>query len=216
MKLLIFLFIVIPMLANAQERIKVACIGNSITEGMGVEPEMTYPSQLQRMLGGRYEVKNFGVSKRTMLKKGDFPYWQESKYQEALQWVPDVVIIKLGTNDSKPQNWIYSEEFEKDYKDFIDSFKKLPGKRKIYVCTPIPVFKDVWGITDGVVTDEIIPLLRKIARSENAIFVDLHTPLEGKPELAPDGVHPDAAGAALIAEEIFRAMGVKTLTAVDK
>lgn len=216
MKLIIFLFILVPLVANAQTKVKVACIGNSITEGAGIESDLRYPAQLQKMLGENYEVKNFGLGGRTLLRKGDAPYWHETAYQEALSWTPDVVIIKLGTNDTKPQNWIYAEDFESDYKDFIDSFKKLPGKRKIFVCTPVPVFKDGWGITGSIVSDELIPILKKVAKSENATLIDLHTPLEGKSELFPDGIHPDAGGATLIAEEIFKVLDAKIVSSVSK
>ena len=124
------LFCLCFLTAGGQERIKVACVGNSITEGSGIVESMRYPSQLQKLLGENFEVRNYGLGGRTLLKKGDYPYWQEEKYKEVLAWVPDIVIIKLGTNDSKPQNWIYAEDFIADYRAFIQSFKKLPGKHK--------------------------------------------------------------------------------------
>jgi acyl-CoA thioesterase-1 len=206
MRFLIALFFMLTaMFLHAQQKIKVACIGNSITEGQAIQDEsMRYPQQLQKLMGDGYDVRNFGVSGRTLLRRGDFPYWQEQKYQDVLAWAPDVVIIKLGTNDSKPQNWIYSDEFEGDYRDFIRSFKDLPGKRKIYICTPIPVFQDAWGITESIVKDEIIPIVRAVAKSEKVMVIDLYTPMIGKDALVPDGVHPGAEGATVMANEIFK------------
>ena len=101
--------------APKPDAIKVACIGNSITDGHGIDlaPRNGYPAQLQRILGNGYNVKNFGVSARTMLNKGDYPYMNELAWRDALAFKPDIVIIKLGTNDSKPENWQYNADFRK-------------------------------------------------------------------------------------------------------
>ncbi len=126
--------------ALAQQKVKVACVGNSITEGAGLR--VTYPAALQELLGEAYEVQNYGLGGRTLLKKGDFPYWNEAMYTDALDWNPDVVIIKLGTNDTKPQNWQHKEYFIGNYVALVKSFQKLPSKPKVYICYPVPVFED--------------------------------------------------------------------------
>ncbi|HYG03865.1 MAG TPA: GDSL-type esterase/lipase family protein [Chryseosolibacter sp.] len=199
----VLLMIVSAMSLNAQEKIKVACIGDSITEGAGIEDGERYPEQLQRLLGDGYEVRNYGIGGRTLLERGDFSYWQEEKYKEVLAWIPDIVIIELGTNDSKPQNWIYEDSFTEDYRAFIQSFKNLPGKRRIFICTPMPVFKDGGGITAGIVADEIMPAVKQVSKKEKVKLVDLYTAFIGRAELAPDGIHPNAEGAKLIAENVF-------------
>ena len=58
--------------AMAQEKIKVACVGNSITYGTGVaeREKNAYPVKLQQMLGDKYEVGNFGKPGATLLNKG--------------------------------------------------------------------------------------------------------------------------------------------------
>jgi acyl-CoA thioesterase I len=201
---LLTLFVFVSFMTNAQQKIKVACVGDSITEGAEIEHEKRYPAQLQLMVGEGYEVKNYGYGGSTMLRKGDVSYWQQEKYKEVLAWNPEVVIIKLGTNDSKPQNWIYSEEFESDYRAFVQSFKKLSGPHRIFICTPVPVFKDVADIEGGIVKDEIVALVKNVAMAEKVSLIDLHTSLVDKPELFPDGVHPNAEGAKLIAENVFK------------
>ncbi|MBW3545525.1 MAG: sialate O-acetylesterase, partial [Bacteroidetes bacterium] len=165
-------------LANAQASVKVACVGNSITEGAGLTT--TYPMALQALLGEQYQVRNYGIGGRTLLKKGDLPYWNENIYQEVLAWQPDIVIIKLGTNDSKPQNWQYSKDFVKDYKALIKSFQKLPSKPQIFICYPIPVFEDKWGISEAIVRNEILPAISKIARKSKVQTIDLYNPMLGK------------------------------------
>lgn len=188
----------------AQEKIKIACIGNSITQGAGIEAGKTYPDVLQQLLGDEYDVENFGVSGRTLLTKGDFPYWNEQKYQDALQWQPDVIIIKLGTNDSKPQNWKWGNEFLKDYIELVNSFKQAANKPRIYLCYPIPVFESRWGITESIVKKEIIPQVKKVARKTGSKVINLYKPFVGKSHLTYDGIHPNAEGAAFLAGEVYK------------
>ncbi len=190
----------------AQQKIKVACVGNSITEGLALKENEKYPSILQQLLGAAYEVRNYGISGRTLLKKGDRPYWQETRYKEVLDWEPDIVIIKLGTNDSKPQNWKFRDDFLKDYKEFVASFKNLNSHPRIWVCYPIPVFQDKWGITDQVVKTEIIPLVKKAAKKTHSRRIDLYQPFIGKGNLTYDGVHPNAEGDKLLATEVYMAL----------
>jgi sialate O-acetylesterase len=59
--------------ADRQEtKIKVACVGNSITYGFKLENRErdAYPFQLQRLLGENYEVENFGKSGATLINHG--------------------------------------------------------------------------------------------------------------------------------------------------
>ncbi|MFD3003675.1 GDSL-type esterase/lipase family protein [Pontibacter toksunensis] len=190
--------------AYAQLKVKVACVGNSITEGAGLK--QTYPEELEELLGDQYEVKNFGVSGRTLLKKGDFPYWNEDKYNQVLAWNPDIVVIKLGTNDTKPQNWKYKKDFVKDYVALVKSFQCLPSRPQVYLAYPVPVFEDKWGINEKAVKNEVLPAVKKIARKTKAKTIDLYTPFLGKAELTYDGIHPNDAGAALIAQEVYKAI----------
>src|SRR6516164_7032395 len=95
----------------AAAQVKVACIGDSITYGSGLSDRQNecYPAVLGLLLGDDYEVRNYGVSGATMLKSGDHPYWDTSAFSESSNWQPDIVIIMLGTNDSKPWKWQYGD-----------------------------------------------------------------------------------------------------------
>ncbi len=185
--------------------IKVACIGNSITYGNGVRDRehFSYPSQLQRMLGKGWEVKNFGSSGRTLLRKGDYPYWNEKEFLAAKNYNPDIVIIKLGTNDSKPWNWKYRDEFARDYSDFIREFRKLPSHPKIFICTPVPAFPGDWGITDSVIHGEVIPLVQ-ILPKVIMLRSSTYRALTGNREYFPDKVHPNELGSRFMAAEIYK------------
>jgi len=191
-----------------KERIRVACVGDSITFGAGIKDrgKNSYPAQLGRLLGEKWEVRNFGVSSATLLKKGDKPYHKLKAYADALAYVPDVVIIKLGTNDSKPQNWQHKADFVADYKEMIAAFRKANAKVRVYVCLPVPAFPGRWGIDDGRIRNEVIPLTIKVVRESGATGIDLYTALSGKKELFPDTVHPNREGAALMAARICRVL----------
>jgi len=188
--------------------IKVACIGNSITYGSGIDdrPRDSYPSQLARMLGEKWEVRNFGVGGRTLLKKGDYPFWNEEAYAQAKAFLPDVVVIKLGTNDTKPQNWKYSGEFLSNYRAMVKELKALSSHPKIYLCKPVPAYSNRWGINDSIIVHGVIPAVEKLAKEENLPVIDLYSALSGKASLFPDQIHPNAEGAGLMANAIYKAL----------
>ena len=194
----------------AQSDVKVACIGNSITDGHGIDMAelLGYPAMLRKQLGSGYEVKNFGVSSKTLCTAADQPYIREKAWQDAKAYNPDIVVIKLGTNDTKPQNrGVAERDFMREYQAMIDTLKALPSKPRIYLCTPIPAFKETWGISDSVIVNLEIPAITKLAKKNKLKVIDLHTlyASEGKKMLS-DGIHPDAKGAARIAELVAAAL----------
>jgi len=187
---------------------KVACIGDSITFGHGIKDrnKNSFPAQVGALLGKEYEVKNFGVSGSTLLKKGNKPYWKLNQFKAAQAYRPDIVIIKLGTNDTKPNNWKHKAEFKPNYVEMVKVFQGLESKPAVWVCYPIPVYPERWGINDKTVKGEIIPLIDEVARETGAQVIDLYKPMADKAELVPDKVHPNAAGATVIAETIVAAI----------
>lgn len=185
---------------------RVACVGDSITQGSGAARGKSYPSQLQELLGNKWEVGNFGVSGRTLLKKGDHPYWNEKAYKSALSVAPHVVIIMLGTNDTKPQNWKFSDEFYQDYAELVKSFQDLPGKPIVFVCRPCPVpGKGNFGINDKNL-QVVIQQVDKLAKDKNLRIIDMHQALKDHPEMLPDRVHPNTDGAGLMAKAASEAV----------
>jgi lysophospholipase L1-like esterase len=205
--LLVIVFLAFASVAFAQSPIKVACVGNSITQGPGRDNPDSYPLQMQAILGEAYEVINFGVSGRTLLRKGDYPYWNEPQFQQVKDFAPDILVIMLGTNDSKPQNWQYASEFRQDYLDMIAEFKKtMPADGKVYVILPVPVTRENFGITPVVMNNEQRLMLIDIADESGSELLDLYTPFMGKEDLLPDGVHPNTEGLGIMASVIARAI----------
>ena len=203
---LFLLFIAVQYVAAQKKVIKIACIGNSITYGVGTRnpAKDSYPAVLGHMLGDGYEVRNFGVSARTMLMKGDNPYMKEERYRQALDYNPDIVTIKLGTNDTKPQNWRYKSDFKKDMETMIRTLRALPSKPEIYLCYPIPAYAVQWGINDSIIVHGVMPVINRLAAKYGLKVIDLHTPLTGMKECFADNVHPNEKAAVRIAQAIYR------------
>jgi beta-glucosidase len=204
----------------ATGKIRVACVGDSITFGWGLHP--TYPARLGQWLGTNYDVRNFGVSAKTLLHRADQPYIREAAYTNALAFEPDIVVINFGANDSKHpgdgsldadkavNNWQFKSDFIGDYKDMIASFRKANPTAKIFVCFPTPDFPGRWGINDKTIREEMIPMIRTVANETGASVIDLNSTLAGKADLFPDTVHPNTEGAKMMAAEIFRALTGKS------
>lgn len=188
--------------------VRVACVGDSITFGSGVEDreKNAYPAVLGRLLGDGFEVRNFGVSGATAQNRGDKPYSSLDAYKDVAAFDPQVVVLKLGTNDSKPRNWHGAEWYETDLQALVTHFQEMPQKPKVFLCTPAPVHKDAFGIREIVVRDEIVPAVRKVAERTEVPVVDLYAALKDSADAFPDGVHPNAAGAKIIAETVAEAI----------
>lgn len=204
------LFFLCSALIQAQTKMpKIACVGNSITFGSGIKDQLrdSYPSVLERMLGNGYEVQNFGRSGATLLRNGNYPYWKVPEYQNAKSYNPDIVVIKLGSNDSKPVNKAFWYQFEKDLSNMVDTFRLLPSKPKIYLCLPVPAIGvGNFGITDSVLINVIFPQIKKVAKEKKTELIDLHSALENRPELFVDRIHPNEAGAILIAKTVAKGL----------
>lgn len=188
--------------------IRVACVGDSITAGAGTSNNalFSYPAQLQRMLGDKWDVRNFGVSGRTLLNAGDYPYQAEDAFKTALSFQPNVVVIMLGTNDTKPQNWAFKANFAADYLSLIRKFRNIASVPRIFLCLPIPCFGEGnYGINEAGI-DEELPLIRKLAVAQQLDAIDMHTPFAGQDALLPDRVHPNNEGAALMARTVYKAL----------
>ena len=191
-----------------KDAIRVACIGNSITYGARIKnrDRDSYPAVLSRMLGEAYWVKNFGVSARTLLNKGDHPYMNEKAYQDALAFNPNIVVIKLGTNDSKSFNWKYKADFTKDLQTMVDAFKALPAQPKIYLCYPSKAYQTGDNINDDIISKQIIPMIKKVAKKNNLSVIDLHAAMDGMPQLFPDKIHPNEEGAKVMAKAVYQSL----------
>jgi lysophospholipase L1-like esterase len=197
----------LPRESRAADPVRVACVGDSITEGVGTQnpKQDSYPAKLQEVLGAGWNVQNFGVGGRTMLRKAD-PF----DHHPALDSNPNIVIIALGTNDSKTAIWSgHKNEFVGDFVTMIKEFQALPSHPKVYTCLPPPAFPGNWGITEDVIRNEVIPAIKQAAQMAGIGLIDLHTPLLENKLWFPDTIHPNGEGAKRIAELVGAAIQAK-------
>lgn len=188
--------------------IKVACIGDSVTAGYLLANPTTdsYPSQLQVLMGENYEVKNFGYSGATLLKKGHKPYYKTKECADAIAFKPDIAIIHLGLNDTDPRNWPnYNEDFDADYAWLLDTLKKQNPDVKLYICRMTPIFNEHPRFKSGT-RDwywQIQSHIENIAKANQVGLIDLHEKLYARPDLFPDALHPIKEGAAILAQTVY-------------
>lgn len=174
---------------------KIACVGDSITAGSD-----RYPTWLGQNLGSAYEVKNFGVAGTTMLKAPGSSYWKTTNFTASSDYLPNIVIIMLGTNDSKKIYWpTMGSNYESDYMDMILHYQGLASHPAVYLMTSPPNFTDGTTYEPTVIANEIVPIVRELTVATGSQLIDIFTPLTGHPELFSDGTHPVTAGSQLIA-----------------
>ena len=187
--------------------IRVACVGDSITFGHGTEPrsEHNYPYLLQQHLGNKWQVKNFGVSGSIVHNIGDLPYTSTSAFLDSLEFEPDVLVLMLGTNDSKSHNWTDPEILRQDYESMLSEYLDVNPDMQILLCTCATVYDNPFDIRESRVTI-LNNLVRTIAEEHGYPLVDIHALTLDQPQWFPDGVHPNNEGAAAIAQAVAEAL----------
>jgi acyl-CoA thioesterase I len=190
-------------------QVKVMTNGDSITFGVGASDPATqsYTAQLSRQLGSAYYTQKDGTGGATLLKLGTVPFWNTQGIRITSEMNPNVIYIMLGTNDSKPVNWIYKDQFVPDYLSLIDIYRALPAKPQIYLGLPPPATDSTGDVRGPVVANEVIPRIIEAARQRNLKVVDAHSPfLDPFRSLLPDGIHPNDAGHGVIATQVYNAI----------
>ena len=210
------------VMASPSFSVNIACVGNSITEGYGIWSEKKYPDHLQEMLGNDYTVTNFGVSSMTFagatIKGGEnrSSYWTTEKFKAALASSPDIVVIELGTNDSKyftdkciwegaeRYNYLYNQceksQLYSDYEALIDTFAHLPMSPEIFATLQPYSNNCDWGIMDTAIVSQINPIIKETAVKKGVNIIDLHTLFQTPAWFLDDSVHPNATGAQELAK----------------
>ncbi len=202
---------------------KIACVGNSITYGYGIEswPDTTsYPHHLQNLLrsesgnAAKDTVGNFGLSGLTIRKDDASSYWKGYQFTPARNFAADTVIIGLGTNDAKVYTeWLndaervaYDSAITADFESFIDTFQ-VQSKPRIFLVTPPYVNNSAWGMFDTAIVKHVIPAIFRAGLTKGVSIIDLHSKFSylENPSwyLSTDTVHPSIEGAKHLAEIIY-------------
>ncbi len=207
-KSLIIVLTLLTIQIGVAQKVKVACIGDSVTFGYGIDyrDSLSYPTQLRRLLGDSFEVGSFGKSGATLLRKGHNPYFETEEFKQALGYKPDIAVIHLGLNDTDPRNWPkFQGEFEQDYGFLIDTLKQINPEVRILLAELSPIFSGHPRFKSGTRDwhHEISEKIQQIAKDHQVELVDFFSPLHSRPDLFPDQLHPTAEGAKILAQVVF-------------
>ena len=203
-------FLQTAVLVQAQTH--VVCVGNSITEGFGLQAgQKAWPEQLADLLGENFGVVNCGRSGTTMLRDAKWgdgssrSYWNSDGhgYGEAKRSNPDIVVIALGTNDSGGDVWTNANAFKNDYTAMINEFKGVNGSVKIYVCLPPYIYNG----QNELLEQQVIPAIKDVAQQTGSTLINLHDiTANHRNDLYNDDLHPNVNGAGLIARTVYDAI----------
>lgn len=179
-------------------QIKVACVGDSITYGHSVYGwgQNQYPAVLQDILGDAYHVANFGVSGACVNKNGNKPYIKRPIYDESIKYNADILVFMLGSNDSKPKNWVDIEDFLKQYQELLDTYLKENDSLKVCIGICSKAYY-VNGNTSGParyniqpeIVEQIASALKEKYKKEEVVIVDIYDLTSEHPEwFEKDGI----------------------------
>ena len=210
-------------------KITVACIGDSITEGIGVEETLratqSYPAQLQALLGSDYEVLNYGKSGATLCSLSHSFYQQKawitySGYRAELKNRAadiDVALIMLGTNEAnsdvfsndsllKNNRAAIKEDYKNNLKILLNILKRENPDVVIYLLNAPKSYradKPQWEVNLQVIRSIQQEVARELAEEFGLILVDMYqySAERMSADDFSDGMHPNEKGYAKLAEK---------------
>ena len=171
--------------------------GTSLTAGYGLQPEQAFPAVIQKkaeQAGTPINAVNAGLSGETSagaLRRIDW----------ALKTPADVIVIETGANDAL--RGLSVEAARSNIEQIVARAKKAqPGAKIVLVEMLAP------PNLGRAYTTEFQKVYSSVAKQEKVTLVPFFLDgVAGRPELnQADGVHPNAAGAKLVAENVWRVL----------
>lgn len=211
---IVLLFVVLfnaGMFGGEDTRVRITCAGDSLTYGSGVLKSReidSYPSQLQVKLGTGYLVSNYGLRNATAASTGDLPYVESEQYKESLKSNPDIVVLMLGTNDTKVDNW-NPADYKEGLLKMVKAYQSLETKPVVYLmrspyCFPIEGNDHAeYQVQETIVNGELGDIISEVAEETGVNLIDLKAITEGKEYLYTDGIHFTAQGYDLISDKVY-------------
>jgi len=134
-------------------------------------------------------------------------FWDAPPIEERLKaWDPAIVTIHAGTNDAQ-QAYRYAGVIDR-LDDMVSRIVAFNPEIHVFLAQIIPANPPASETTQAYIRglNAQIPALveRHRAQGHRVILVDMYTPMLGHPN--PDGIHPDAAGYAVMADVWFQAI----------
>lgn len=198
-------------------KIRIACVGDSITKGIGAtgwengDFSNAYPEQLGGLLGDSCTVGNFGRgSSYVYYEEGRTEYlWYPNtkEHTDSINFDPDIVIIKLGTNDAKKiTSEDLSNEWAKQFTDIVNVYKNLDSKPDIYILSSITMVLFDSELREHNLKNYILPKQESVAGELGCTFLDSYNDLYdifySGDGFASDYLHPNDTGYKAIAEYV--------------
>ena len=210
----------------APDVITVACIGDSITEGVGVlecdNDRYSYPAQLGEALGAEYKVLNYGKSGATMCSSSTALYQSKcwfgysGYYSKLLKNAKDidVALIMLGTNDGNSGvaeiGTLLSEDLDAFRKDYANNLTRMVNElrarnadMRIYLLT-VPKCYRTGTAWEQTLNDVVRPMQKALAEELKLEIFDMYevTAQEGMQVFFTDDLHLGMGGYARMAEAL--------------
>jgi acyl-CoA thioesterase-1 len=171
----------------------IVCFGDSITAGYGVDPALNYPADLQHELDTRglnYRVVNLGISGETT-KDG------LARVSQVLARKPEWVILEFGGNDGL--RGLPLAETQQNLLAIVNTLR-LGGTKVLVVAISLPAQYGQDYISHF---EAVFPAVTEQAHVPLVGFAQFTKGLlSGPTNIQDDGIHPTAAGDAIIAKNI--------------
>ena len=208
--------------------LKIAFIGDSITQGTGASDQSTksYPGQFKSLVGYNYLVGNFGKAASYVLPyespynqkdSKELSYKNTQKFADSIDFKPDIVIITLGINDIASMLSDAAKDAVVDaLVDLGKTYEALESVQKVYIASSIRIHSSARGETFSL--EELPALQKKAAEIGGFGFLDIHALtyeyLDTMMHFTKDRLHPTdelykvmakAYKAALFEDDSFKA-----------
>ena len=174
-----------PVTINGQTRdkIKVACVGDSLTYGHVWQSE-AYPVFLQQNLGNKFNVGNFGENGVSITGFGgsydnaNDRYIKRQVYKDSVKFNPDVIVMCLGTNDGT--HWYKAAAtYEEYYHVLVDAYlEQFPNSQWVFMVSPPCEDGNAYDINNEAMREHINPVQRAIAEEYGFELIDLRNEFE--------------------------------------
>lgn len=184
---------------------KIACVGDSLTYGTTLfnRRKDCYPARLNKLLGDNFDILNLGMVGHTV-SSFTSKYWGQKyafKFLEA--YLPDYILLMLGTNDARTRNWSDETIFRQEYGKLLDMLQALPSSPKILALTSPSAFEDTPLHEEDFsleVLDKIVRIQRSVLMERGTDYIDIHALTKDKEHLyAMDKLHFNTKGAKFVA-----------------
>ncbi len=202
----------LPTVGRDGGKVRVACVGDSITEGYGSSDPATkaYPAVLQTLLGDGYEVTNYGIGGSTLMRCSDMPYREKWGYLDSIADKPDLVFLMMGTNDANRDfNIRRLAGFYTDFVSMINEYRQVGAT--VVVMTSPELFCNV----NNQHLRQVVAWQKEAARLAECPVIDVNEFSHTRPYFFPDRVHGDNSGYAALAYFIWQTAFGGTLYQVE-